>query len=148
MSGTAEPVAMELFDPCTVVPDEAIRAAGADPATKDDGGPLNSGQWKSCAWAGDSFFLDVQATTRTLDEFRSNPTYTELREVDVAGRTAAVSFRLAENADPSRSCVVAFDWKRGTIAILIDTKLTHAAETDPCVAALGSSNVLSSYLPT
>ncbi|MDQ1179290.1 DUF3558 family protein [Rhodococcus sp. SORGH_AS_0301] len=145
MRGTAEPVAMELFDPCTVIPDEAIRAAGADPATKDDSGPLNSDQWRYCTWTSASHFLGVQSTTRTMEEIRRNDTTVNADAVLIDQRTDAMTYQLDIASD--RNCVVAFPWARGVITVLIDVKLSVVSENDPCAAAIASATALAPYLP-
>jgi hypothetical protein len=147
VSGTAQPVSNELFDPCAVVPDEAIRAAGADPATKDMRDGPDTEHWDYCTWAGDWFYLGVQSTTRTIAEVRANPTYTDMTDVPLKGRDDAIAFRVGNVTGTPSNCAIAFGWERGTVVILIDTKLSMVAPEDSCRTALKSSDALTTALP-
>ncbi|WP_328812356.1 DUF3558 family protein [Rhodococcus sp. NBC_00297] len=146
MSGTAEPVAMELFDPCIVVPDEAIRAAGADPAVVVDQltVPLDD-TWKWCTWKGSDQFLTVFSTTRTLDALRTSPTSDRFSAVDDLG-VGAFSFR--DRGDQQlAACSIAFDWREGSVVFRAERNLASSVTADVCAVARTGAQAFASSIP-
>ncbi|HEY5855469.1 MAG TPA: DUF3558 domain-containing protein [Aldersonia sp.] len=133
------------FDPC-LLPDEALMAAGADPATKDhDFFGVRMDGWNLCAWTADWYFLSVFATTHSIAEVRANPNNTDFAPAVVDNRDA---FTYHEVSDTDREfCDVAFASTDGTILIRVDTQGGLDPVEDPCVVATRSANALDPYLP-
>ncbi|NKV80807.1 DUF3558 domain-containing protein [Rhodococcus hoagii] len=84
--GTAagEPV----FSPCDDIPGEVVGALGVDPATEErDILGVKQPGWNVCGWRGSEYSVSIFATTRTLDEVRTNDRNEDVLpvELDVAG---------------------------------------------------------------
>jgi hypothetical protein len=146
VSGTAEPVAMELFDPCTVVPDEAIRAAGADPASLEQGPSTESGKWKHCTWTAPDYYLNISVTTRRIGELESNPNYVDVVGTEVPGRRGSLEYSIAPDSR-DQMCVVASPWSGGSITVMINRKQSAAATRQPCLLAGQAARIVSPTLP-
>ncbi|HEY5857464.1 MAG TPA: DUF3558 domain-containing protein [Aldersonia sp.] len=133
------------FDPCTL-PDQALVAAGVDPATQDAGvfGVQMQG-WEVCGWTGDWFFLDVFSTTRGIEDVRGNPRNTDFAPVAVGSRDA---FTYREVTDEERgTCDVAFGTENQSILVRVATKGSRETLEDPCIVAVRSANILDPNLP-
>ena len=133
------------FDPC-LLPDDALVAAGVDPATKDpDFFGVRMDGWNLCSWTADWYFLGVAAMTHSLDDVRRNPNNTDFAPAVVGSRDA---FTYTEVNDPDRTlCDVAFASTDGTIMIRVYVKWLRDAVEDPCIVATRSANTLDPYLP-
>ncbi|MFR9751221.1 DUF3558 domain-containing protein [Nocardia sp. 004] len=133
-SPTTSAVAKEdLFDPCTGVPDEALLAAGVDPATEVPGilgRPMESG-WKICGWDNSQYFLVVFSTSHTVAEFESKPGNVEFEDVTMAGRQGR-RFKV-EGASKDLLCDVVFPTRHGVIQLRISNKPITGEREDPCV---------------
>ncbi|QNG19313.1 DUF3558 domain-containing protein [Rhodococcus triatomae] len=134
-----------LFDPCSI-PDDALAAAGLDPATEDAGffGVQRTG-WEVCGWTGSWFFIDVLSTSHTFDDVKNNPANTDLAPVDLPGREA-VSFRHVSD-DDAEVCDVAFPSSSGTITVRSYKKGSEAAEESLCELALDYAHTFDEHLP-
>lgn len=136
-------VEAKLFDPCTELSDEALRAAGVDPASKSD--LVQYPEWHMCAW-GDAVDenrnLSVFSTEWQLADFRVNPTRTGFLEVSVDGRDG---LQYMEVNRATRSCAIGFDTARGSIHVEASWILNPP--NDPCKFALEEAHILLPYLP-
>jgi hypothetical protein len=140
---------MELFDPCTVVPDEAIRAAGADPAVVGDSllGASNDDRFAPCVWAAGSHYLTVTSSTSGLDAIVEDSRYVTRSPVPIAGREGAYSL---VRPDPlgTAPCDVVFAWARGIVMVTADRRVgAPVGDDDTCALALFAANTFNPYLP-
>ncbi|MFC8532234.1 DUF3558 family protein [Nocardia sp. NPDC057227] len=145
-SATPSSVAPEaLFDSCTL-PDSAIAAAQADPARKNTnpfGAPRTG--WAGCMWAADGYALRVFATTRTVDEFRSNSRFHDFAPADIPGRNA-YTYQEGSQSPPD-NCSVLYASASGTIEVYIVRDPGRTAPDALCAVAKRSATALDSYLP-
>ena len=134
-----------LFDPCSI-PDDALAAAGLDPATEDAGffGVQRTG-WEACVWGGSWFTIGVLSTSHTFDEVKNNPSNIDLAPADLPGRDA-VSFRHISDHNVE-VCDVAFPSSEGVITVRSDKKGSEVAQEHPCVQALEYARILDEHLP-
>lgn len=136
-----------LFNPCDI-PDAAITAAGADPATKEaDTFGVKIPGWEVCSWKASWYFLTVLASTHTIDEVKSKSTNNDFRAVDIPGRDGAFTHQESVRA-LGEKCYASFATSDGTtIEVVADKKGSETAQEDVCVVALRSAIVLNDHLP-
>ncbi|RDI16457.1 uncharacterized protein DUF3558 [Rhodococcus sp. AG1013] len=139
--GAAEPA----FDPCSI-PDEALRAAGVDPAseTRDILGVKQPG-WNLCDWGGESTAVTVFIAARTLDEVRENDRFTDFTPVDLGGRKA---FTFREASDTRNEyCDVMFSSGTDTVMIKSGYFVGRTPPEGPCPLAIRNAQVLAPTIP-
>ena len=108
------------FDPCTL-PDQALVAAGVDPATEDpDFFGVRMQGWNLCKWSDGWYFLGVAATTIPIEAVRENPRNTAITPVSVGTRDA-FSYREA-TPDNYEYCDVAFQSTDGAVIVRAEKK--------------------------
>lgn len=129
-SVSAAPV--QLFDPCTQIPDDALRSAGVDPVTEESGvaGVHQSG-WEICSWKGTKYAVTVYSTGRTVSEFERKPGNVDFRDVSIAGRQGR-EFRV-NGASKSLLCDVIFPAVQGVLQIELSNKASLSNHEDPCI---------------
>ncbi|MFC3965783.1 DUF3558 domain-containing protein [Nocardia jiangsuensis] len=134
-----------LFDPCTL-PDEAIRAAGANPARRDDN-PLGTKRtkWTGCSWGADQYALRVFATTISVTEFRENMNFDGFAPIAVPGRDAH-SFH-ETYPSPDDNCSIVYPSPKGTINFYVTYDFGSTVAEEPCSLVLRAATALDPYLP-
>ncbi|WP_406273666.1 DUF3558 domain-containing protein [Nocardia sp. NBC_00881] len=116
-----------LFDPCTGIPDDALSAAGLDPATKQVGvGGVKQPGWEICGWRGADYTLGVFSTGGTVAEFERRPGNVDFQDVTIAGRSGR-QFRV-DGAAKDQMCDVLFPAGQG----LLQLTLVNKTSGDPC----------------
>ncbi|WP_223263393.1 DUF3558 domain-containing protein [Rhodococcus sp. MTM3W5.2] len=142
-TGAGEPV----FSPCDDISDDALRAVEMDPATesRDIIGVKQPG-WNVCSWAGPAYDLTLFATTRTIDEVRSNKKNTKFENVDIGGRPG-VSYREVSDTE-GRRCDVALESRGGTALIRISYLGVDPVVEEPCAVAMRVANDLAPQIPS
>jgi hypothetical protein len=132
----------QLWDPCSL-PDSAVAATGVKADTKNTN-PLGSKStgWKACSWNNDAYFLDVDSTTHTLDEVRSNKKFQNLHNVDVPGREA-VSYTEGSWG----SCGVDFPTSKGLVELIVRPAGSSSSAGDACAISLSAANSLNNLIP-
>lgn len=128
-----DPAAHEpAFDPCSDIPDDAIRAVGMDPASegRDILGVHQPG-WKLCSWNDDSVAVSVYSAGRALDEIRSNPDFLDFADTVVDGAAGLVFRRSAEPA--SVRCYVAFGGNDQLVMVAVT--VGGVEDGEPCERA-------------
>lgn len=135
-----------LFEPCDI-PDEALVAAGLDPATEDpDFFGVQATGWEACAWRGSWYFITVLSTTHSFEEVKTNPNNVEVVEVDTVAGRDAVTYR--DKSDVQREvCDVAFASSAGAVVVRSHKRGTKEAEDDLCALAVRTANTLDRELP-
>ncbi|WP_249644830.1 DUF3558 domain-containing protein [Nocardia sputi] len=121
-----------LFNPCTGIPDDALRAAGVDPATEEKGvAGVDQSGWEICRWKGSRYSMTVFSTGRTIAEFEKKPGNVEFRDVTVAGREGR-QFKV-EGASKGLLCDVLFRAARGVVQLRVSNLAGLDNLEDPCV---------------
>lgn len=135
-----------LFDPCTEISDDLLRQMGVDPATEEaDLAGVEFPGWKVCSWDAGWYFLGVLSGDRTVDEVKSNPSVTNVRNVEIGSRSA---LEFDTTGDERRDeCSVGIVAPQGVIEIHVGAKFLEPKPEDPCAAARRHANELDSFLP-
>ncbi|MFC4123648.1 DUF3558 domain-containing protein [Nocardia rhizosphaerae] len=130
--GTTTTVASALWNPCTEIPDEMLRAAGVDPASEEKGvGGHDQSGWEICGWDGREYSLTVYATDKEVAEFEQKPGNVDFRDVTIAGRPGR-EFRVA-GASKELDCDVVFPTAQGVVQLQVLNRASLDDLTDPCV---------------
>jgi hypothetical protein len=130
-TGSSSTAAQALFNPCTGIPDEALRSAGVDPATKEAGiaGVHQSG-WEICTWKSRRYHLSVFSTGRSVAEFERKPGNVDFQDVTIAGRSGR-QFRV-EGASKDLDCDVVFPASQGVLQLRILNNAVLDDLENPC----------------
>lgn len=125
---TAKPV---LWNPCTEISDEVLKAAGVDPGSEEKGvaGVPQSG-WEICGWDGPDYSLTVYTTNKSVAQFEEKPGNVDFRDVAIAGR-AGREFRVA-GASKHLDCNVVFPAAQGVIQLQVLGSPLIDDLGDPC----------------
>ncbi|WP_159849591.1 DUF3558 domain-containing protein [Nocardia sp. CY41] len=130
-AGSSTTAAQALFNPCTGVPDEALRKAGVDPATEEKGiAGVDQSGWEICRWKGSRYSMTVFSTGRTVAEFEKKPGNVEFQDITVAGRDGR-QFRV-EGASKGLLCDVLFSAPQGVIQLRVSNLAGLDHHEDPC----------------
>ncbi|MBF6302734.1 DUF3558 domain-containing protein [Nocardia amamiensis] len=128
---TSTPAAKALFDPCTGIPDAALKSAGVDPGTEDHGvAGVDQSGWEICRWKGSRYSMTVFSTARTVSEFENKPGNVEFQDVTVAGRVGR-QFKV-EGASKDLLCDVLFPASQGVVQLRISNLAGLDNHEDPC----------------
>ena len=142
---TNEPA--KLFVPCDGISDDAIRAAGADPATEESGiAGVHQTDLEICTWSGPGYYLNVYSWPKSIGDLRNDDRYREFEDRTVAGRQA-VQFREASD-DLRDLCDVAVASAQGSISVNIDKFGSAPSPEDPCVIANRTAEVFAAQFPS
>ncbi|WP_181719179.1 DUF3558 domain-containing protein [Nocardia gipuzkoensis] len=130
-TGSSTPAAQTLFNPCTGIPDDALRSAGVDPATEEPGiaGVHQSG-WEICTWKNRRYHFTVFSTGRSVSEFENKPGNVEFKDVTIAGRVGR-QFRV-EGASKDLDCDVIFPASQGVLQLRILNNAVLDDLENPC----------------
>lgn len=143
-SGTPEPV--RLFDPCTEISDDSLRAVGVDPTTEESGvAGIHQSGWEICSWDGKTYSLTVYSTGRKVTEFESKPGNVDFHDVTIAGRTGR-QFRV-RGASYDLNCDMIFPAEQGVIQIAVMSNPILKNPPPPCAELLEAGEVLVPTLP-
>ncbi|MGW5386004.1 DUF3558 domain-containing protein [Nocardia sp. NPDC003963] len=121
-TGTAAPTttgSVEVFNPCTELPDNVLTEVGLNPASKDvvTDAPEGESSWRVCAWLtpDDLVLVSILSTSHTLDEARTNENLAQPVETTVGSRPALRSYDKAET--DGKSCYMSFAANQGMFEI-------------------------------
>ncbi|OXR42376.1 hypothetical protein B7C42_05575 [Nocardia cerradoensis] len=134
--------AADLWDPCTGIPDNALRAANVDPASKESGvGGIQQSGWKICGWRGPEYSITAYSTARSVDEFEHKPGNVDFTDVTIAGRSGR-QFRV-EGASKQLDCNVVFPVQQGVVQLQVLGRASLDNPPEPCgvLARIGESIV-------
>lgn len=151
VTGTATAGHAEAFDPCTI-PDDAIAAAGLDPATKSnitDDGYITPG-WDICSWEASStedwYYLSASFSRNfNMDDVRNNPHNSNFAPASIVGREA-VYYHNSVVAETD-ICDIAFQTKQGLATFSATSKERGGAQEDLCNIVRKHADELSVALP-
>ncbi|MBF6173634.1 DUF3558 domain-containing protein [Nocardia blacklockiae] len=136
-----------LFNPCTSIPDDALRTAGVDPATRDSGiaGVPQSG-FEICGWRGQQYSITVYSSARTVADYESRSDYGDFRDVTIAGRSGR-QFRDQSGGAGHLACDVIFAAAQGSVQIELLNKASADNPPEPCSALQQAATALVPHLP-
>ncbi len=145
-TGSGTTAAQVLFNPCTGIPDDALRSAGVDPVTEEPGiaGVHQSG-WEICSWRGSKYTITVFSTKRTVSEFERKPGNVEFQDVTVAGRQGR-QFRV-EGASKYLDCDVLFPASQGVVQLRILNRAGMDGLEEPCTVLYRAGESIVPALP-
>lgn len=135
----------DLFISCTI-PDDALLAAGLDPATERVGFfGEHFTHAKLCRWDGPWYSIGIFALTDTIEQIVSDPGYTGIRDITVADRDA-VLFR--DVYDPRDAfCLLGYTTRGGTILFSGIESSTVDDGGDICTATTDVARALDHVIP-
>lgn len=126
---SAAPV--ELWDPCTGISDEALKASGVEAASEEKGiAGADQDGWEICKWRSPRYSITVFSTARTVQEFEQKPGNVEFQDVTVAGR-AGRQFKV-EGASKDLLCDVLFPARQGVVQLRVSSSAIVKEPDDPC----------------
>ncbi|WP_330230881.1 DUF3558 domain-containing protein [Nocardia sp. NBC_00508] len=118
---TSTTAAKALFNPCTEISDDVLRAAGLDPATEEPGiAGVDQSGWEICSWDAPKYLITVFSTGRTVSEFERKPGNIEFKDVTVAGRQGR-QFKV-DGATKDLGCDILFPASQGVTQLRILNK--------------------------
>lgn len=142
---TADPSA-GLWDPCTGIPADVLRANGVNPVQPKYGRGVPIRGWKRCGWLGDWFSLSVLSTHHTVDELKSSGSYAGLEPVTVGDRSGITQHQSA--TDYAHECVVSLPAEQGMVEVMVaQSGPPDGTPRDLCAKAEELTTALLPYLP-
>lgn len=139
---------IQIFNPCTQLSDEVLRATGMDPATKSvtTDPAQGTSSWRICGWypTGRLYKMTVYSTAHTLAESRANEKLTGFRDVTVGPRQGA-TFQDKSDTRGER-CYVAFPAEQGMFEVSVSWA-SSGANPDLCAIAIRHATDLEPHLP-
>ncbi|MGW6331212.1 DUF3558 domain-containing protein [Nocardia rhamnosiphila] len=141
------------WNPCSDLSDEALRASGVDPGSKNSrtDAPGDEALWRICAWnASDGpYFVGVGSSSSPQDLLYENTSITGITARRVNGR-AGLTFYPNGNDDPIRRCYTSVPTARGMVTVYVDWQYSQRnsmPESPPCGLAVEHAEKLEPYLP-
>jgi hypothetical protein len=84
----------DIFNPCTQLSDDVLRATGVDPTTKrvTTDAPTGPTAWRICGWLSPDlpYMMSVASSSHTQEESRANPKLTGFRDVMIGPRRGLI----------------------------------------------------------
>jgi hypothetical protein len=121
-TGTAAPTTtgpIEVFNPCTELPDQLLTELGLDASTERvvTDAPEGATSWRVCAWRQPDALIrvTVMSTSHTLDDARANDNLIDKVNTTVGPRAALQSKDRDEI--PGKSCYTSFEAEQGMFEI-------------------------------
>ncbi|MFD6389856.1 DUF3558 domain-containing protein [Nocardia sp. NPDC060259] len=136
-----------LWNPCTEIADDVLRAAGVDPGTEETGlaGVPQSG-WEICGWRGPEYSLTVYTTDKTLAQFEQKPGNINFADVTIANRSGR-QFRI-EGDTRNAFCDVVFPASQGVVQLGVNNSaIADGPLDDPCAYLQRAGAVLVPAFP-
>ncbi|MFE6920301.1 DUF3558 domain-containing protein [Nocardia sp. NPDC057663] len=129
MTTTAKPV---LWNPCTEISDDALRAAGVDPASEEIGaGGVPQSGWEICGWDGPDYSLTVYTTSKTIGYFEEKPGNIDFTDVTIADRQGR-QFRV-QGDTRNLWCDVVFPSNQGVVQLAVgNSPIADGPLEEPC----------------
>ncbi|WP_338772496.1 DUF3558 domain-containing protein [Nocardia vulneris] len=142
----------KVFNPCTELSDEALRATKADPASKHvvTDAPSGGVVARICKWTSTEgpYFVTVSSTSYTLDDVRKNTEAVVLGDVKVGPRSGLIS---GSKGDADKlECYVSLPAAQGTVDVSVGWRYSERSsmpEAPPCRLAVRHATDLEPYLP-
>ncbi|MFE9580339.1 DUF3558 domain-containing protein [Nocardia sp. NPDC006044] len=151
-SGSKDPDTA-IWDPCTALPDDALRADELNPDTRTkDIARFDPTGWKVCAWRSTAKWYDlgIYSGEPSLQQVRQRQDLESVVPLTVGGHPA-LRFLFADDAEKRLDCGVAVEVPQGraagTVAFLVTTRYSVGKLGDPCDQATRHANDFAKYLP-
>ncbi|MFC9896825.1 DUF3558 domain-containing protein [Nocardia sp. NPDC127579] len=146
-SPTPSTAPVTLWNPCTEISDEDLRAAGLRPETEETGiGGVRQDGMEICAWRGKNFFMNVYSVKRSAREVETREGNIEFEDVQIAGRTGR-QFRV-QGTNKDLTCDVVFSAAQGAFELSVLNNYGRSDLEDPCVVLQRVGNSLVPLLPS
>lgn len=141
-----------IWDPCTALPHDALRASDLSPdtLTKDAAGIDPTG-WKVCGWRSSArwYTLTLLSGEPTLQQFQERKDFESFTPLTIGERPALRYLFVGD--DKRLDCGVAVEVPqskaKGTVAFLVTTRYSVGKLGDPCDQAIRHANDFAKYLP-
>ncbi|GAA5042021.1 DUF3558 domain-containing protein [Nocardia callitridis] len=140
------------WNPCTELSDDALRAAGADPATKRVVTDAATGDTSGriCQWNSTEgpYFVSLSSTVYSQNEARLNDKITGVQDISVGPRHGLTYWDKSD--DDKLACYVNVPWAKGSLEVIIDWRYgsrDSMPEAPPCSLAVQHAEILEPYLP-
>ncbi|WP_433491034.1 DUF3558 domain-containing protein [Nocardia grenadensis] len=147
VSTTTGPI--EVFNPCTELPDQVVTEAGLSPASKDvvTDPPEGESSWRVCAWLTPDNLIRVSvlSTSHNLDEARANDNLVHKVETTVGSRQALRSNDKTEI--DGKSCYTSFAAEQGMFEIKATWFEEEGWTRDICEVSGEFASALEPHLP-
>lgn len=152
VSGSPTSGVQNLFNPCTDLPDDALRASRLDPASKHavTDAPTGGVVARICRWdATDGpYVVSVSSLTYTLDDLRRNDRVIILRDVQIGSRSGLIS---QDKVDTDKlRCNISLPAAQGTVEVGVGWLYGDRAslpQAPPCDLNIRHATELEPYLP-
>ncbi|WP_280437161.1 DUF3558 domain-containing protein [Nocardia carnea] len=141
------------WNPCSELPEEALRATGADPGTKDTDvdAPGDKAAFRICSWdANDGpYYISVGSSTFAQDRWSENTAITGISPVEINGRSG-LTFYPSTGESPIRLCYASLPTEHGLAFVSVNWRYSRRdslPESPPCGLAVQHATTLEPYLP-
>ncbi|MFI9403474.1 DUF3558 domain-containing protein [Nocardia sp. NPDC052316] len=142
-----------IWDPCTQLPDDALRAGELSPETRTkDAAGVDPTGWQVCGWRSSArwYTLTVLSGEPSLQQVQGRRDFENFTPLTVGGRPALrLSF---VGDDKGLDCGVAVEVPQGkiqgTVAFLVTTRYSVGKLGDPCEQATRHASEFAKYLPS
>ncbi|GGL32375.1 DUF3558 domain-containing protein [Nocardia jinanensis] len=141
------------WNPCSQLPEEALRATGADPSQKIDtiDAPGDRALFRVCSWdsVDGPYHVGIGSTALTQDEWYDNTEVTDVKPQKINDR-AGLSFYPDNGEQPIRACYVSLPMEGGSLFINVDWQYSQRnsmPESPPCALVIQHAEKLEPYLP-
>jgi hypothetical protein len=138
-----------MFDPCTELGDQTLRAAHLDPASRavDES---QRADWLVCHWKpakSNDYMVSVLSTNHSMADGRQNATVTDIENVTIGPRSGFTAAAI----DPDHlRCYAAMPAQQGMFEVLVVWRAAARAKAPhlpPCSTAAQYATALEPYLP-
>lgn len=138
-----------IFNPCTQLSDDVLRANRVDPATKSVTTDPAEGpsSWRICKWSSIElpYFLSVASSSHTVQETRANERETGFRDVMIGPRTGLIHQDKIDTR--GEVCRVAIPAAQGMFVISAAWRASQPITRDRCELAVQHAKDLEPHLP-
>ncbi|MFI6310386.1 DUF3558 domain-containing protein [Nocardia fusca] len=141
------------WNPCSQLPDDALRAAGADPSQKNTAvdAPGDRAFFRICAWDSldGPFHIGVGSMVLAQDEWYDNSEVTGVTPRQINDR-AGLTFYPDNGDQPIRQCYVSLPMASGSLFVDVDWQYSQRdslPESPPCELAVQHAQKLEPFLP-
>lgn len=150
-SGAKDPDAA-IWDPCTALPDDALRGGGLSPETRTkDVAGIDAAGWKVCSWRSSArwYTLALLSGEPSLQQFQQRRDFESFTPLTIEGRPALQYLFVGD--EKRLDCGVAVEVPQGrangTVGFLVTTRYSVGKLGDPCEQAVRHANDFAKYLP-
>jgi hypothetical protein len=139
---------IQVWDPCTQLSDDVLRSVGLDPSTKGvtTDVPTGPASWRICGWKtpDNTADINVLSSAHTLDEERTNPRVTVLKDVTIGPRQGILS---RDTSETGGDCYASMPAAQGMVEIVARPVGSTPLSQDMCPTAIQFATALEPHLP-